>query len=188
MNDGSDDDLILMYRNGDLEAFDALFDRYHGPVYNFARSILGNADGAEEVLQETFLAAARAAASYTPRRRLRAWLMRIARNRCLNRIESDRARRAAIAESGLGAAEPAGNEPAPPDRAVTNERASVVRAAIARLPERQREAIVLHAFEQMTYREIADVLEMPVNTVKTLIHRARANLAQMLAMEANGSA
>lgn len=176
----SDDDLIRMYREGDAEAFDTLFDRHYGSVYNFARTMLGNSSGPEEVLQETFLAVARTAKEYTPRGRFRAWLMRIVRNRCLNRIASQRARRAALAESGLGVVEPASDEPGPPQRAEADECAEIVRAAIADLPDRQREAISLYAFEQMTYREISEVLDMPINTVKTLIHRARAGLARAL--------
>lgn len=180
MTDVSDDDLIRMYRNGDAEAFDTLFDRHYGSVYNFARTMLGNCDSSEEVLQETFLAVARTANSYTPRGRFRAWLMRIVRNRCLNRLEAQRVRRAALAESGLDVVEAASAEPLPPTRLEANEQTMIVRSAIAELPERQRESIALYAFEEMSYREIAEVLEMPINTIKTLIHRARANLAQAM--------
>ena len=74
----------------------------------------------------------------------------------------------------------ASDAPGPPRRAEANEHAQIVRAAVAELPDRQREAIALYAFEQMTYREIAEVLDMPINTVKTLIHRARAALARAL--------
>ena len=176
MNDVSDDDLILMYRNGDAEAFDTLFDRYYVPVYHFARTMLDNAGAAEEVLQETFLAVTRAARRYEPRGRFRTWLMRIVRNRCLNRLESERARRRVVEESGL-IVEPASAGPSPTDCAERNEQMRRVREALAALPDRQREALVLYAFEQMTYREISDVLGMPMNTVKTLIHRARGGIA-----------
>lgn len=174
-----DDDLIRMYAGGDVEAFEALFDRYHVSVYNFARTMLGDTGGPEEVLQEAFLAVARAARTYSPRGRFRPWLMRIVRNRCLNRLAAERARRAALGERPL-AVEPASADPPPPARAAGNEQAERVRSAIAGLPERQREAITLYAFEQMKCREIAEVLQMPINTVKTLIHRARANLARAL--------
>ncbi len=180
MNDITDDELIRMYRNGDAEAFDTLFDRYHASVYHFARTMLGDSEGPEEVLQETFLAVARTADRYTPRDRFRAWLMRIVRNRCLNRIESRRVRRAVLAEGGWGMVEPASEGPAPSGQVETDEQTAIVRAAIAGLPDRQREAIALYAFEQMTYREIAEILEIPINTVKTLIHRARATLAKAL--------
>ncbi len=174
----SDDDLIRMYADGDADAFDALFDRHYASVYGFARTVLGDTGGPEDVLQESFLAVARAARSYRPAGRFRPWLMRIVRNRCLSHLAADRARRAAMAESGLEAVEIASGHPRPEQEASAQEQAAIVRAAVAALPERQREAIALYAFEHMSYRQVAEVLEMPVNTVKTLIHRARASLAE----------
>ncbi len=178
MPDLCDDDLMAMVRDGDADAFDTLFDRYRSPVYNFARMMLGSLDGAEDVLQEAFLAVARTARNYQPRGRFRPWLMRIARNLCLNRIKHERVRRRVIAEGGLEVIEPTAHGPTPPERAEADERMARLRGLIAELPERQREAIVLYAFEQMSYREIGEALDVPINTVKTLIHRARAALAR----------
>ncbi len=179
MDDLSDDDLILMYREGDADAFDTLFVRHAAGVYGFARTMLTDAGGAEEILQETFLSVARTAARYTPRGRFRSWLMRIVRNRCLNRLDAQRRRRAMLG-AGAVVAEPASAEPSPARQAEANEQRALIRAAVADLPDRQREAIALYALEEMTYREIAAVLDMPINTVKTLIHRARASLARAL--------
>ncbi len=179
-SDLSDDELMSMYRTGDVEAFETLFDRYHVSVYNVAWHMLRDPSGAEEIMQETFLVVSRAARRYEPRGRFRAWLMGIVRNRCLSRLDSQRVRRAVVKESGLDVIKPASTAPSPSERAETDELLAAVRQAIARLPERQHEAIVLYAFEEMPYREIADALGTPVNTVKTLIHRARANLAQAL--------
>ena len=68
----TDDDLVRMFRDGDADAFDALFDRHHAPVFNFARMMLGAADGADVIMQETFLAVARSAGSYRGEGRFRA--------------------------------------------------------------------------------------------------------------------
>ena len=174
----ADDDLVQMYREGDVDAFDTLFDRYHVPIYNFARTMLGHSDGADDVLQDVFLAVARAAKTYDPRGRFRSWLFRLARNHCLNRLQSERLRRRVIAESGLDLADAPSGEPSPAEQVDSDERLARLRQLIADLPERQREAIALYAFEQMSYQEIADVLDIPLNTVRTLIHRARATLAQ----------
>jgi RNA polymerase sigma-70 factor (ECF subfamily) len=173
----SDDDLVRMYRDGDADAFDTLFDRHRAAVYNFAHMMLGEADGAEDVLQETFMAVARTARSYQPRGLFRSWLMRIVRNRCLNAIQARRVRRRVVAESGLDIVEPASREPSPGEQVESDERMALLRGLISQLPELQREAIVLYAFEQMSYRDIGEVLEVPLGTVKTLIHRARATLA-----------
>lgn len=178
--DPSDDEFMAMYREGDIDAFDVLFDRHHVAVYNLARFVLRDPVGAEEIMQETFLVVARAGRRYEPRGRFRAWLMGITRNRCLNRDQSERARRAVVKESGLDVVDTASSDPSPPERVERDERAAMLRQAIEELPERQREAIVLYAFEDMAYREIAETLGMPLNSVKTLIHRARANLAEAL--------
>ena len=180
MIDLTDDDLMRLFGDGDADAFDALFDRYHASVFSVARMILRDAAGAEDVLQETFLAVARSADRYEPRGRFRAWLLRITRNRCLNRMEAQRARRRVVAESDFTLIEPPAPGPDPVRSAEASEETQRLMDAVARLPDRQREAIALLAYEQMRYREIAEVMEMPINTVKTLIHRARAALAHAL--------
>lgn len=186
MDDLSDDDLILMYARGDTDAFDVLFDRHHASAYNFARLMLDGPEGAEEIMQEAFLAVARAAKRYEPRSRFRPWLMRIVRNLCLNRLQTERDRRRILAEGAVDGIELISREPAAPALIETAEEMAAVRKAVKALPERQREAIALYAFEQMSYQEIGQVLGVPINTVKSLIHRARANLARSLAQDAEG--
>lgn len=177
----SDDDLVLMYREGQVEAFDVLFDRYYVSVYNFARMMLRESAAAEEILQETFLSVARSARTYEPRGTFRTWLMRIARNRCLNRLESQRTRREIFVDDQAGVVlQYPSREPSPPEMVLADEQMALIRQAMQNLPDRQREAISLYAFEEMTYQQIADVLDLPINTVKTLIHRARASLAETL--------
>ena len=178
--DISDDDLVRMYAEGDESAFDMLFGRYCAAVYNFACVMIHDSHKAEEILQETFLAVIRALPAYTPQGKFKNWLLRIARNRCLNRIEAERSARVVADDTVLDALSPASALPSPSDRAQAHEREARIRRAVAGLPDRQREAIALYAFEQMRYEDIARTLEVPVNTVKTLIHRGRATLAQEL--------
>jgi len=173
--DFSDDELMALHAGGDAEAFEILFERHYASVYHFAASMLGDASSAEEALQESFLAAARAAGQYRGDGRFRAWLMRIVRNRCLNRIDARRRHR----RIGELCDPPAGG-PGPARQAEADETVAILRAAVAALPERQREALTLRAFEQMSYREVASVMDMPIGTIKTLIHRARAALAATL--------
>lgn len=176
----SDDDLIRLYCDGDAEAFDTLFDRHYVSVYNFARMMLGDSSGADEVLQDAFLALAQNVKHYTPRGRFRPWMMRIVRNLCLNRIQAERIQRVTLGRSEIGLVNPASGSPGPAETLDADEQRTIIRAAIAELPDNQREAIALYAFEQMSYREIADVMNSPINTIKTLIHRARVSLAQKL--------
>ena len=175
----SDDDLMRLFGEGDASAFDALFDRHYVAVYNFAVAMLG-ASEAEEALQETFLAIAQNVGKYAASGQFRSWLMRIVRNRCLNRLQARQARRALFGGGSIELVEPASVDPPPPRIAEANEQAQAIYEAVAQLPDRLREAICLFAFQQMSYREIASVLDMPLNTVKTLIHRARAELARRL--------
>lgn len=179
--DFSDDELMALHVGGDTQAFERLFERHHASVYHFAATMLADASAAEEVLQESFLAAARASGQYRGEGRFRAWLMRIVRNRCLNLIDARRRHRAVGELPELPAA---GSGPA--GRAEADEGVAILRAAVAALPERQREALTLRAFEQMSYREIASVMDMPIGTIKTLIHRARAALAQSPAAAVKG--
>ena len=177
MDELTDDDLVRMYRDGDADAFDVLFDRHHVAVYNLARTMLDGVHHADDVLQETFLRVARAARTYSPQGRFRPWLMRIARNLCINRLKRERAQRAALAEAGFRRADGEADGPGPAELAERADQAERLRRLIADLPERQREALALYAFEGASYREVGRTMDVPLGTVKTLIHRARASLA-----------
>lgn len=179
----TDDQLLQQFRDGQTDAFDLLFERYNRAVYAFALSMLRDPSAAEEILQETFLSVARSAKNYDSRGRFRAWLMRMVRNRCLNWIQSRRVRQAAFRAGGLEGVAPTAATPPPHRRLEETEQREAIEQAIAQLPPRQREAIVLYAYQQMSYQQVAEVLEAPLNTVKTLIHRARAGLAEALAHE-----
>ncbi|MCC7146225.1 MAG: RNA polymerase sigma factor [Phycisphaeraceae bacterium] len=174
----TDDDLWRLYRQGEVEAFEALFCRHHTAVYQFARTILGRADQSEDVLQETFLALTRHADGYQPRGNFRGFILRIARNQCLNRIAARKAQRLALSQTGLEWIEPDSPEPHPPELAERNEDLAWIKAAVNELPHDQRQAIALLVYEQMSYPQIAELLEIPLGTVKNLIHRARARLAE----------
>lgn len=180
MHSLSDDNLVQMYREGDMQAFDVIFDRHHATVYRWALALLRDAHKAEDLLQEAFAAAVHALPQYEPRGHFRAWLLRIVRNRCLNRIESERNRIVIVGSNVLEMVEPASAEPTPAEQAATTDAHRMIAGAMAELPARQREALALYALEQMPYDEIAEAMEMPINTVKTLIHRARAHLATRL--------
>ena len=176
----SDDQLLLMFRRGSADAFEVLFDRYHTSVFNFACYMLDGVDGAADVMQEAFLTVASKADQYEPRGRFRAWLMRIVRNLCLNRLRAESARRRVIAEVGLDFLAPAAPQGNPARQAALNEQQEALTRWIKELPVNQREALVLRVFESMKYREIGEALGVPLNTVKTWLHRARATLAERL--------
>jgi RNA polymerase sigma-70 factor (ECF subfamily) len=178
----SDDDLMAMFASGDRDAFDVIFDRHHVMVYNYARHLVRREAEAEEVMQDAFLAVARAAGVYAPRGRFRSWLISVTRNLCFNRINAERARRETQSGSAILVLPATNRSACPDDRAVAAESEDIVRRALDTLPERQREVLVLYSVEGMPYRDIAEALEMPIGTVKTLLHRARAAIARAIAV------
>lgn len=165
----SDEQLMHEFRAGAREAFEELFARYREPLYGFFRRRLAQQARAEELAQEVFLAVLRGRERWEPRALVRTWLYGIAMN--LLRAE----RRRAARESPAGA-EPdtvAGHEG---DR----DAALWVRRAVEQLDEGDREILLLREFEQLRYDEIAALLRLPVNTVRSRLFRARLALRDLL--------
>ncbi|MCC5831128.1 MAG: RNA polymerase sigma factor [Phycisphaeraceae bacterium] len=176
----NDDVLMQRFIDGETDAFDVLFRRHHRRIYHFARLMLGDAGVAEDILQETFMAVARAgrpgAARFLAQGRFVPWLIRIARNRCINRASSSQMRRRSQSVGATMQTEsPA---PSPAQQAAVRDELQLVQDALLLLPPSQRQAILLYACEQMTYQEVASVMQVPVNTVRTLIHRGRETLGR----------
>ena len=172
--DRIDDDLLRRYAGGDTAAFEQLFDRHAASVYNFARYLLGSASLAEDALQETFLAVARSADRSEPRGLFRPWLLRIARNCCRTLIS----RQPPVAPPPARQIDP--RQPSALRLCEQMDELEAVRRGLDALPPAQREAIVLYAFEELTYPQIAQVMAIPEGSVKTLIHRGRATLQRRL--------
>lgn len=171
--------LLRRMAAGDELALAALYDRWASRVHGVAFCILRDEDEAEDVVEETFWQAWRSAASYDWRRASFAtWLLMIARSRAL-----DRARRGRRRAERLAAADPAG---ASTDGPGTPEAEDPVRharlaAALAALPEEQREVVQLAFFGGLSHSEIATRLDRPLGTVKTRIRLAMQKLRERLA-------
>ena len=172
-DDLSDEQLMLMFRYGSRAAFELLFEAYRGPVYHFARRMLGSREAAEDACQDTFLRMIRSAETWRPTGKFRTWLYTIARNCCLN------ARRDARPDVAFRDA-PSRAE-GPGEAAARAELAGRIERAIADLPPPQREVLLLRVRNGLSYADIAEVTERPLGTVKTLLHRARLQLAKAVA-------
>ena len=180
-----DEDLMLAAGRGDRGAFGVLVQRHQRAIIQFVQPFLGVADraAAEDLAQDVFLAAWRAAPSFRPRAKVLTWLLRIARNVSLNYRRRRRLRQTtaldARATSGL-----AGPESERPDaRAIDAERTGRVREAISQLPVNQQAAMHLRHFHGLSYVEIADVLDTSLSAVESLLFRARRTLQAALDSE-----
>ena len=182
MHGADDDALMVRVAAGCPDALAVLFARYQRLVFNYARLVLLDSHAAEDVLQDTFLAVA-AEVGYRPQGHFRAWLMAVCRHRCLAVLERSRTRSRLIEESGFRVFQQERAFPSPAEGYARRERLSEALLALERLPPDQREAIALYGLDFLTYAEIAELLQKPVNTVKTLIHRARLHLADALRHE-----
>lgn len=188
MDLAADSALMQAAGRGDRGAFAALVERYQTSVLRFAHGLLGPAARAvaEDLAQETFLAAWEAAPQFRGDAQVSTWLLRIAANVCLDHCRRSRRRRAASLEQEPMPDARAAEQDRPDGQALADERAAEVRAAIARLPPSQRAALVLRHFEGLSYVEIADVLETSVSAVEALLFRARRSLAATLAPDSTG--
>ena len=165
----SDEHLMLEFQRGSREAFTELFERYREPVFGFFRRRLNDAARAEELAQETFLAVLRGVTRYEPRASFRTYLYAIAFRQISG--EWRRAKR----ESPLVENEP-GTQDDPGETLW-------LRRAIEQLDAAHREVLLLREFEQLSYDEIAALLRIPVNTVRSRLFRARMELKALLSPE-----
>jgi RNA polymerase sigma-70 factor (ECF subfamily) len=177
----TDDELLFRLRNGDEQAFAALYRRRQGAIYRFALHMSGSPAAAEDIAQEVFLALLREECGYDRERgTLSGYLFGIARKLVLRNLERGRA------DVPL---EPEGDEVAPRELAVVDDPLAgltrhaaidALRRAVQALPRRYREVVVLCDLEELDYAEAAVVLGCPIGTVRSRMHRARALLLEKL--------
>src|SRR6202158_549638 len=164
----SDEALMLEFQGGSQQAFEELFARYRGPLYGFFRRRLNGDQRAEDLTQETFLAIIRASAQYEPRALVRTYLYSIA----MNLLAAERRKRFSDSPPGATAPEPARNDA--PDAVLW------IRQALDKLDDSEREILMLREYEQLSYAEIAELLNLPVNTVRSRLFRSRMALKSYL--------
>jgi RNA polymerase sigma-70 factor (ECF subfamily) len=189
MDELSDTELMLLVKEGDYRAFDRLYERYRGPVQRFLFALTWDAQAAEDGLQEVFVGLFRSRADYVPTAKLSTYLFRIARNYYL----AQRRRRRSAQEVSLSCPGRDGSDPfagiranemvEPEIRLMQAYRRWRIRRAIQSLPEGQQLVFVMAHFEGMKYAEIADVLNVPVGTVKSRMFTAVRSLQTLLKEE-----
>ena len=168
-----DDGLMQLAAGGDTAAFGVIVRMYQARLVRFAVRLTGDADLAQDAVQEAFLRLWRVRASYETRGCLQAYLFRTVRSVCL-----DYARVARPVEALHDTVEAEASDPA--QLAETHSLADAVQAAVRTLPEMQRVVFLLSHYEQLSYTEIADVLGCPVGTVASRKHQAVESLRRKL--------
>src|SRR3989442_2934484 len=179
----TDQDVVKACLAGDANAYAGLVERYGGRVFNIALRITGDADAANDCAQEAFIRAYRALHQYDPALPFGPWLYRITTNASLNHVRRWHAHEAPVEELPES---PEDQEAGPEATALGREALGEVVAAMGELPAAYRAALTLRHMQQLSYQEVADALEIPLGTVKTHLHRARAALKVRLAARSKG--
>jgi len=181
----ADRDLILRWKRGDKRAFEALVRRHMTDAFYVAYGYVGNAEDARDLSQDAFIKAYQARARFDDSRPFYPWLYRILKNHCLNFVT--RGRQHLSLDDENEHREIASPHPSALEDMESDERRRVVRAAIDRLSDDHREIIVLKNFKDHSYREIADLLEIPIGTVMSRLFYARQALRALIEeIERNG--
>lgn len=176
--------LVALCLRGDDSAATALVQRYQRGVFTFVRRMVGRWEEAEDVTQEAFLKAFAAMDRFDPRRRFSSWMLKIAYNTAIDHLRRRRPAAFSLDAPPPGAedAEPQWEDVAanPAELSMRRESVAAVAEGVAQLPPAYRAAVMLRYVHQCSYNEMVEILEMPLGTVKTHIHRGRTQLAKWL--------
>lgn len=181
----ADSQLMLRVKEGDEPSFALLLHRFRLPVYQFLYRMVGSAAIAEELAQEVFLRIYRARASYEPSAKFTTWLYRISTHLALNYLrDSQRERTHLRLDETPGDGKPleiATKDPSIEDKLAGASRIERIRQAVNELPEKQRIAVLMHKYQEMDYKQIAETLDTSESAVKSLLFRAYETLRVRLA-------
>ena len=176
MSTAEDRTLVDACLGGEKAAFDVLVERHRRQVYHVCYRFVGNHEDASDLAQDAFLRAYRALHTFKGRSAFSTWLYRVAVNTCLNRVA---ARQPSLEPLDAREHPDTAGEPAE-QLVLRQERAATVRAAVARLPKKQRAAMILRMYHELPHEQIATVLGSSVGAVKANFFHALANLKKVL--------
>ncbi|GAB4365798.1 MAG: sigma-70 family RNA polymerase sigma factor [Calditrichia bacterium] len=182
----SESDIIKRIISGDLDAYKILVDKYSQEIMNLCFRYLNSYPDAEDATQDVFIKAYRALGDWEPRAQFKTWLYRIAINHCLNLVRRqqkiifqslayypDKDGKDKSFEKTVGEAEAE-------DHLMQKQLRVKLRAAVNKLPENQRQVIILYYYQKLSYLEIAEILETSLSSVESRLFRAKKSLAKIL--------
>ena len=184
MRDDSDESLMLRYRDGDVRAFELLVTRHRKALFNFILRFVRDTAQAEDVTQETFLRLVKGADAYERQAKFTTWLYTIARNLCVDQTRRRKHRKHASLDAPMDSSEESGTlmdvvpgtEMASDRQTVNKQLHEQMQRAIGALSEEQREVFLMREFLDMPFKQIADVVGVPENTVKSRMRYALEKL------------
>ena len=183
----SDEELLGRFCRGQTEAFGVLVRRYERELYGYLRRYLGDSSLAEDVFQNTFLQLYLKSGQYEPGRPVRPWLYTIATHQAIDALRRNGRHQAVSLERTEEAADTdlhslletlESRGPAPLEAVSAKERRERVRASVDQLPDFLRQVLILAYYQGLKYREIAEILDIPVGTVKSRLHAALVKLQE----------
>jgi RNA polymerase sigma-70 factor, ECF subfamily len=180
----ADEDLMVRYQQGEVRAFEILLGRHRKAVFNFILRYVGDKETAEDLLQETFMRVIKGADAYKRQAKFTTWLYTIARNLCVDQTRRRKHRKHASLDAPMAADEDSGtlldvipgDEMASDRKSVNKQLYQRLQGAIGALSEEQREVFLMREFLDMPFKQIADVVGVPENTVKSRMRYALEKL------------
>jgi RNA polymerase sigma-70 factor, ECF subfamily len=183
----TDAEVMLRVKAGDQSAFDYLVQKYRRPLVSFMYRMARNTAAAEDLAQEVFLRVYRSRQTYEASAKFTTWLYRIATNLAVNHARDTRHERPEVTVSLDEPDEETGTTLDVADGTITaeeallrRERMAAIRSKVEALPERQKLAVIMHKYQQMDYKQIADVLKLSESATKSLLFRAYQTLRDQL--------
>ena len=181
--DAEDVRLMKLVSHGDTSAFETLVERHQSLVAGTVARMLGSNSDVEDIAQQVFIRVWKSARRYVPRAKFTTWLLKITRNLVFNELRRSKRHTHVPLQTDPGAEEfPLKDEknPAPDASLLQTELQRAIEDAITELPESQRMALILRRYEQLSYEEISEVLDLSVPAVKSVLFRARTELRSRL--------
>jgi len=179
---------MVQYQNGDARAFEVLLSRHQKPVFNFIYRYVRRRELAEDLLQETFLRVIKGAANYKQQAKFTTWLYTIARNLCVDQSRRAKHRKHPSLDQPMSKGEDtgtlmdvvAGDELASDRRSINKQMLGTIETAVGELSDEQREVFIMREFLDMPFKDIAGVVGVPENTVKSRMRYALEKLRAAL--------
>jgi RNA polymerase sigma-70 factor (ECF subfamily) len=182
MEDITDETIAQRVQRGDVEAFALLMARYERKMTRYAKKFLSNPDDTKDIVQDVFIKVYTNIQSFDTKRRFSPWIYRIAHNEFVNALKKKKSEKISFIDFDVFFPHPVAKETADSDISRADLR-RMLDEYIAKIPVKYREPLILYYFEEMSYREIADVMRLPVSTVGVRLQRGKSLLKKNISQK-----